>query len=135
MIRVRVPEAVPAARVNVTPLIDVMMVLIIFYLLVGKLSEDRRAAVQLPLSPAGVEREAGGDPIIVSLPAPGVVLVNGVDARSRGAAALVLETTGGEAAKVELRAAGGLDASEVTAVLESLRRVGVRAVSVAAEQE
>jgi biopolymer transport protein ExbD len=41
--------------INVTPLIDVVMCLIIFFLIVGKLSTDRGLAVRLPESIRGTE--------------------------------------------------------------------------------
>ena len=37
-----------AGHLNVTPLIDIVMVLIIFFLLVGQLAMDRKGAVDLP---------------------------------------------------------------------------------------
>ena len=40
----------PAGKFNVTPLIDVVMVLIIFYLIVGKLAAERQGHVKLPAS-------------------------------------------------------------------------------------
>ena len=43
----------PAGKINVTPLIDVVMVLIIFFLLVGRIAADRSAFVRLPASNQG----------------------------------------------------------------------------------
>ena len=40
-------HAPASGKINVTPLIDVVMVLIVFYLIVGKLAADRKAPVQL----------------------------------------------------------------------------------------
>jgi biopolymer transport protein ExbD len=39
--------------INVTPLIDVVMCLIVFFLIVGKLAHDRAAGVRLPASAVG----------------------------------------------------------------------------------
>jgi biopolymer transport protein ExbD len=44
-------------EINVTPLIDVVMCLIIFYLMVGKLATDRKTRVNLPDSAIGAEAE------------------------------------------------------------------------------
>ncbi len=44
------------AVINVTPLIDVVMCLIIFYLLVGKLAMDQRTRMTLPSSGAGINQ-------------------------------------------------------------------------------
>lgn len=47
----------PLGKINVTPLIDVIMVLIVFYLLVGRLASDR-AKVDLPETGAGARSDA-----------------------------------------------------------------------------
>lgn len=54
-----------AEGINVTPLIDVVMVLIVFFLMVGKLASDRSAAVVLPSSAVGRADEAR--PIVLAL--------------------------------------------------------------------
>ncbi len=46
----------PAGKLNVTPLIDVVMVLIVFYLMVGKLANDQ-SRVQLPTA-SGAQAQA-----------------------------------------------------------------------------
>ncbi|MEM1328928.1 MAG: biopolymer transporter ExbD [Planctomycetota bacterium] len=54
------------ARVNVTPLIDVVMVLIVFFLLVGNMAAERNEPVPLPRAATPAE-EASGDPIIINV--------------------------------------------------------------------
>lgn len=61
-------SAASAGKINVTPLIDVVMVLIVFYLIVGQLASDRSVQVRLPTSPVGAAQ-----------PDRGVQLVAGVD--------------------------------------------------------
>lgn len=46
-------------RINVTPLIDVVMVMIVFFLIVGKLASDQRSQIELPLAEA---RQLQSDP-------------------------------------------------------------------------
>lgn len=53
--RIVQPPASALESINVTPLIDVVMCLIIFFLIVGKLSTDRGLAVRLPPSARGAE--------------------------------------------------------------------------------
>ncbi|MBC7771685.1 MAG: biopolymer transporter ExbD [Pyrinomonadaceae bacterium] len=50
-----------SGEINVTPLIDVVMCLIIFYLMVGKLATDRKSPVKLPESAIG----AAADPEVL----------------------------------------------------------------------
>ena len=63
----------PTGKINVTPLIDVVMVLIVFYLIVGQLAADRRARVDLPASVIGVQEDATPSrrPIVITLAAQG----------------------------------------------------------------
>jgi biopolymer transport protein ExbD len=66
----------PGEGLNVTPLIDVVMVLIVFFLMVGKLASDRSASVRLPESATGRSDEAR--PIVLALvPAAGGVGAGG----------------------------------------------------------
>lgn len=53
-------------RVNVTPMIDVVMVLIVFYLIVGKLASDRIEAVPLPVTSTGDE-DPPPDPLVINV--------------------------------------------------------------------
>jgi biopolymer transport protein ExbD len=71
----------PAAKINVTPLIDVVMVLIVFYLIVGRLASQTQGRVQLPQTATGDTARATGVVIAVS-PAkdpitPVTILVDG----------------------------------------------------------
>ena len=54
-----------ADKINVTPLIDVVMVLIVFYLIVGKLATDSSARVELPRTPLGAQQQDRG--LVISL--------------------------------------------------------------------
>src|SRR5215831_9064802 len=56
----------PAGKINVTPLIDVVMVLIIFYLIVGKMAAERQGRVELPSSGVGVSSQ-DHDAVIVTV--------------------------------------------------------------------
>ena len=52
--------------VNVTPLIDVVMVMIIFFLIVGKLATDADARLRLPQSGIGTTTQQPGRTITVT---------------------------------------------------------------------
>lgn len=77
--RLRSLQPPPATgKINVTPLIDVVMVLIVFYLMVGKLASDQ-SRVQLPAA-AGTQAQAD----------KGLILNLALDEQS-GAARLTME--------------------------------------------
>ncbi len=56
--------------INVTPLIDVVMVLIIFFLLVGQLANTEAAGVRLPVSVTG-EGDENLRAVVVNIALPG----------------------------------------------------------------
>lgn len=66
------------ARINVTPMIDVVMVLIVFYLLVGQLALDRKASIALPTSSTGIDESDTTDPIVVGITRSGALTINGL---------------------------------------------------------
>ncbi len=67
-------EGGDGTKINVTPLIDVVMCLIVFYLIVAKLASDRQLPVDLPGARSGANQEAAA-PIIISIgPAAGGAL-------------------------------------------------------------
>lgn len=126
-----------AGKINVTPLIDVVMVLIVFFLIVGKLAQDRQARVELPRTAAGA---------VEANPAQVVVNVVGVE---RGASIVVEGATmsaeqleeflrrrlaAEPGAQVQLRADRRLKYAEVAPALEACRLAGLSAVRLVAER-
>lgn len=116
---------------NLTPMIDVVMVLIIFYLLVGQLASDQRSALTLPRSGTG-DDHADALAAFVNVRLEGDALSIDVDG-----VPVALEQLGGvvrAAPSVHLRAEAALPYQRLWPVLDELARSGVRAVRVAAEQ-
>ena len=134
----------PAAKINVTPLIDVVMVLIIFYLIVGKLAADRRAAVDLPDSRVGATSEAQ-KPVVITVLAEGGgsgleltsrVLLDGVDVPRGELENALRARVGGNAATttVQVRADRRLTYAAVEPVVKACRGAGLTAVWLVTEK-
>lgn len=119
-----------AARINVTPMIDVVMCLIVFFLIVGKLAADRLAPVELPEGGAGQER-LGADPIIVNV----VPIEGGVEVIVDGLAIAPDRLAGAlePGRPVELRASRRLAYGQVRPILDACRAAGVRQIALATE--
>lgn len=136
--RLRAPHPhQPAGKVNVTPLIDVVMVLIVFYLIVGNLARERLAPVRLPATGVGVGEESGPGVVITVAPrGEGVVVViEGEEVREADLdAALRARVSDPGAARVEIRADRGLSYGAVRPVVEACRRVGLTSVRLVAER-
>ncbi len=65
----RLTSLSPVEGVNVTPMIDVIMCLIIFFLIVGKLAHDRALGLRLPETRIGQGDSARADVVISIIPA------------------------------------------------------------------
>jgi biopolymer transport protein ExbD len=121
------------AKVNVTPLIDVVMVLIVFYLIVGKLAADRLERVDLPASATGRAETSSG--LVINVVARGDGAAYVVDGRelTPGALADVLRAAGGGTG-VHLRADRRLSFERVRPVLAACREAGITSVKLVAER-
>lgn len=135
-------------KVNVTPMIDVIMVLIIFYLIVGKLAVDQSARVQLPAAFAGLTETQRGITLAV-LPqsdAPGtpeeppLVLLEGQPITlSALADALRIRmpelATGKQVVPLHLRADKRLTYGAVQPVIEACRAAGITSIKLVASRD
>lgn len=124
-----IPGATRRSGVNVTPMIDVVMCLIVFYLMVGQLAIDRRAQITIPESRTGVDQLDRADPIVIAIDADGLVHL-GEDtinlARLPGELAGLVSRSPG--APVRLRADERADFGDVRPVLDAIESAGVSSV-------
>jgi biopolymer transport protein ExbD len=132
-------------KVNVTPMIDVIMVLIIFYLIVGKLAVDQSARVQLPAAFAGMSETQRGITLAI-LPetdAPGaapILLLEGQPiALASLADALRIRmpelASGKQTAPLHLRADKRLTYGAVQPVIDACRTAGVTSIKLVASRD
>lgn len=118
------PNSTAVGHINVTPLIDVVMCLIIFYLIVGQLASARIEEVNLPTTRAGVETRPGEGLVINVLPGAKVHL--GVDLVSITELTQALKARPGQ--EVQIRADKSLSYGEVQPVLRACREAGLTKV-------
>lgn len=134
--------------VNVTPLIDVVMCLIIFFLIVGKLATDRGIPVRLPQTGVGQEENAAAVMIVTvaraadGLPGAGwaalgvVVQIDGqnvVDAKALENAVRAKMAVQ-PALSIQVRADRELSFGSVEPVLRAAGLGGARSVRLATER-
>jgi len=128
------PGAHAAGRLNVTPLIDIVMVLIIFFLLVGQLAMDRKGEVDLPESATGEPAEPGPEPISITIDHQGALTV---DARTtqredlQNILKILLRQR--PASPVQIRADREAAFGDVRTILDICREAGVADVELAAK--
>jgi len=126
-------------ELNVISLIDVILLLLIFFMLSTKFVDDSRITLQLPQ--ASKEPVAGQkrDPIEVSVTASGEYRVNGQTLINTSAATLsaAIAKVAGEARDipVTIRADARSTHQSVVTAMDVLGRLGFRAISIATVNE
>jgi biopolymer transport protein ExbD len=121
-----------------TPLIDIVFQLLIFFLVTAQMAQTSRAQLELPKE-AG-EREPTRDPsgLTVNILADGSIVVDGAQVAIEALDALVDEAIaragGGDALRPIVRADRGADAARLNEVLSRLGSRGLSAVRLATER-
>jgi hypothetical protein len=127
------------SKINVTPLIDVVMVLIIFFLIVGKLAAEHGAHLKLPDSAAGkVESDIAKVVVNVASVKPGEIEII-VDGISLTAAQLEEFLTRRRVRDPEsqmlLRADRELKYGDLAPVVAVARKVGFSSIRLVTERQ
>ena len=130
----------PMAEINVTPLVDVMLVLLIIFMVTAPLLVAG-VPIDLPESRAGaLEQQA--EPVQVALDASGAITIDDTPVAEAALptklAAIAAQPAPAEGRRIYLRADRTLDYGRVARVLGELNRAGlnrVALVSVGGEQE
>jgi biopolymer transport protein ExbD len=137
-------KPISVGKVNVTPLIDVVMVLIIFFLIVGQMAAEQGARVKLPSSIAGRSESSAGDRVTISV-------IPSFDTTGQPAATIMVDRTqltprqlqdflasklsAAPAINVIVRADRALDYALVQPTLNACRDAGVSSINLIAERE
>ena len=126
----------PPGRVNVTPMIDVIMVLIVFYLIVGQMAAESRLNMPLPMAEAGTRRIAP-EPLVINIIPEGDRVRIEVELRRIEAGALAAliraRTERRPDTSVQIRAHRSLSFGAVEPVVRACRAAGVGVVHIATE--
>ncbi|MCA9288410.1 MAG: biopolymer transporter ExbD [Phycisphaerales bacterium] len=126
-----------SGKINVTPLIDVVMVLIVFYLMVGKMASDQRADLPLPESRAGAELR-DEDAIVIEVRAGGSeprVSLDGADVSLEAlGGALRAAMAAAPDHPIRIRADRRLAYGAVEPAIDAARRAGASSIRLAAER-
>jgi len=120
----------PMAEINVTPLVDVMLVLLIIFMVTAPLLTSG-VPIALPDSRANaIDQEP--DQVTISIAADGTIFLDDEEVAAGGLAerlAAIAPDDGGEPPLVNLRADTGLDYGRVMAVMGELNRAGFNSIS------
>ena len=123
----------PFGKINVTPMIDVVMCLIVFYLIVGKLAADQRSNLRLPVSATGLEDKAQ-DVLIINIK-PERIVIDAAEVAAEEIEGIVRQRAALKPGLVvELRGARELSYGSIAAVVRACKSAGVESVRLATEK-
>ena len=121
----------PMAEINVTPMVDVMLVLLIIFMVTAPLLASG-VQVDLPESKAAA-LEQNAEPVTLSIDTSGTIYLDdqAVPAEALGARLRQIAARSGEAGgpRIFLRADQGLDYGRVMAVMGELDAAGLRRIA------
>ncbi len=121
-----------AARINVTPLVDVMLVLLVIFLLAVPVATRR-----LPLSNGACVPKCKdpGEPVRLAIKAAGEMFWNGAPVTRAGLAANLAALARHPTPAIEVHPQRGVRYDRVTDVLAAAQDAGVQRIGIAALEE
>jgi len=126
-------------EINVVSLIDVVLLLVVFFILSAKFSDEGRLRVHLPQASAVPSEKTGAEPLVVSVTQQGGYLVNGHELINASPetlrAALLKETGTNRSVRVTLRADARATHQSVITAMDVLGRLGFAEVNIATVKE
>ena len=126
-------------EINVVSLIDVVLLLVVFFILSSRFTDEGRLRVRLPQASAVPLEKVGGEPLVLSVTQQGSYLVNEhelINASPQTLRAAILKATGSDrSVRVTLRADARATHQSVITAMDVLGRLGFAEVNIATVKE
>jgi biopolymer transport protein ExbD len=126
-------------EINVVSLIDVVLLLVVFFILSSRFTDEGRLHVHLPHANAVPVERVGSEPLVVSVTESGSYLVNGRELINSSPetlrAALLKEAGTSRTTPVTLRADARSTHQSVITAMDVLGRLGFAEINVATVKE
>ncbi len=126
-------------EINVVSLIDVVLLLVVFFILSSRFSDEGRLRVHLPHASAVPAEKVSGEPLVVSVTQQGGYLVNGHELINASPetlrAALLKEAGTSRSIRVTMRADARATHQSVITAMDVLGRLGFAEVNIATVEE
>jgi biopolymer transport protein ExbD len=126
-------------EINVVSLIDVVLLLVVFFILSSRFTEEGRLRVHLPHASAVPTERVGSEPLVVSVTEAGGYLVNSHELINSSPetlrAALLKEAGASRSMPVTLRADARATHQSVITAMDVLGRLGFAEINVATVKE
>jgi biopolymer transport protein ExbD len=123
-------------EINVTSLIDVVLLLVVFFMLSSNFAAEGRLRIRLPAASSVPTEQRGSEPLVITVAAGGTYLVNGRELINSGADTLraaILKSTGADthSQSVTIRADGRASHQSVVTAMDVLARLGFSQMNLA----
>jgi biopolymer transport protein ExbD len=122
------PRRMEEPEISVVALIDVVLMLVVFFMLSSSFAGEGRLRIQLPNASAVPLERAGGEPLIVAVTATDAYLVNGRELINGSADTLrtaIVQVVGEDrAGQVSIRADGRASHQSVVTAMDVLGKLG-----------
>jgi len=126
-------------EINVVSLIDVVLLLVVFFILSSRFTDEGRLRVHLPSASAVPLEKVGSEPLVVSVTQAGTYLVNQRELINSSPetlrAALLKEAGSHRGMRVTLRADARATHQSVITAMDVLGRLGFAEVNIATIKE
>ena len=133
------PRSHEEPEINVVSLIDVVLLLVVFFILSSRFSDEGRLRVHLPQASAVPTQKAAGEPLVVSVTQQGSYLVNQRELINSSPetlrAALLKEAGTNRSMRITLRADAHATHQSVITAMDVLGRLGFAEVNIATVKE
>ena len=134
------PRRSEEPEINVVSLIDVVLLLVVFFMLSSNFTAEGRLQIRLPQATVAAAQRNSDEGLVVTVSASGSYLVNGRELVNSGAdtlrAAIVKSTANGaHATAVTIRADGRASHQAVVTAMDVLGRLGYTHMNVATVHE
>jgi len=133
------PRTHEEPEINVVSLIDVVLLLVVFFILSSRFSDEGRLRVHLPHAGAVPIEKASSEPLVISVTQQGSYLVNQHELINSSPetlrAALLKEAGSNRAMRITLRADAHATHQAVITAMDVLGRLGFSEVNIATVKE
>jgi biopolymer transport protein ExbD len=131
------PDGEMLAEINVTPLVDVVLVLLVVLMVAATALATRSITVEVPKARTGESAEAKSEPLVVSIDAGGAMFLDAVPADDHAITERVRarRRAGTDAASAVVAADGRTRHDAVVRVLDLLRTERIAKIAIVVRRE
>ena len=126
----RRPHSAPMAQINIIPLVDVMLVLLIIFMATAAFVKDSELGLKLPRAASGTAARENNGELTIALTRAGVLLADGKAIEETQLAPLMRARLKADPqVKVSIKGDGGVPYERVVKIMDTARQAGLTSVA------